>query len=93
MNYRLYFESRKGRLLQIAAAVAAVILFFISVSHFQTGSTNKRTTHTPNIYLEEYGCGVHVEVRVGPQKIHKFKFFYSPPSAHLFSLSHTHTTN
>ncbi|KAH7619977.1 hypothetical protein Ndes2526B_g05224 [Nannochloris sp. 'desiccata'] len=61
MNYRLYFESRKGRLLQIVAAVAAVIIFFISVSHFQTGSKNKATHKSNNIYLEEYGCGVHVE--------------------------------
>lgn len=65
MNYLLFFESRKGRLLQIIAAVATVILFFISVSHFQTGSTNKKTRRS-NIFLEEYGCEVHVEVRLGP---------------------------
>jgi hypothetical protein len=61
MNWRLYLQSRKGRLLQIVAAVAAVIIFFISVSHFKTGAGNK-TGHTSDGYLKEYGCGVHVEV-------------------------------
>jgi hypothetical protein len=70
MNLRLYLQSRKGRLLQIVAAVAAVILFFTFVSHSQTAAADN-TTHSTNAYLEEYGCGVHVEVRLlypNPQK-------------------------
>lgn len=62
MNWRLYIESRKARLLQIVAAVAAMILFFTAVSHFQTKPKDK-TTHRSEKYTEEYGCGVHVEVR------------------------------
>jgi hypothetical protein len=83
MNWQLYINSRKGRLLQIVAAVAAVIIFFTAVSQFQTGDGDT-TTHRSNVYLEEYGCGVHVEVRFLLHFLHFFSNTHRPAFSKLF---------